>query len=121
MGKRIAGCLALGIVFVAGACLAFWLLQRGASWVATHRLTANTSVPIKLDTTAISDPGAIARAAAKVEPSVVTIDTVYRPVATYGAGGPFDLGGPPQIARGAGSGVIISPDGYIVTNNHVVH
>jgi serine protease Do len=40
-------------------------------------------------------------------------------------GGQFQFFGPqgrtePQIEHGLGSGVVISPDGYIVTNNHVI-
>ncbi|MFZ0734472.1 MAG: Do family serine endopeptidase [Candidatus Sulfotelmatobacter sp.] len=77
--------------------------------------------------------------AARVTPAVVNVTVVSKSKPDsandqmpdnmqqfFGQGGPFgQFFGPhtqrqPQIEHGMGSGVVISPDGYIVTNNHVI-
>src|SRR6185312_15411594 len=52
----------------------------------------------------------IAAVASKVGPSVVAINTQAQTQSYYGT----------QTQEGAGSGVILSKDGYILTNKHVI-
>lgn len=60
---------------------------------------------------------AFKRVASKVEPSVVHITNVQRVRVRRSM---FDMGMERAVPAGLGSGVIISDDGYIATNNHVV-
>lgn len=58
---------------------------------------------------------AVVAVADKVGPSVVSIGAVHRGMART------PRGPVPYEAPGSGSGVIIAPDGYVLTNSHVVH
>ncbi len=60
----------------------------------------------------------VADAAAKVEPAVVNIDIEGT---RNSQSGPFAfLQGESEAFEGSGSGIILSKDGYVVTNNHVI-
>lgn len=59
---------------------------------------------------------AVIHAAETVSPSVVNIEVVHRLRGRAPAGSGF-----PREARGGGSGFIFTPDGFALTNSHVVH
>ncbi len=58
---------------------------------------------------------AVVEVAERVSPTVVNINTVFRKRGPYA---PW-LG--PEEPKGIGSGMLITPDGFILTNSHVVH
>ncbi len=76
--------------------------------IAQTQTQANPVVQISGPAEPLPD---IADVVAKVKPSVVAINTE---IAVY------DFFNQQSTEQGAGSGWIISPDGYIITNNHVV-
>jgi S1-C subfamily serine protease len=108
-------------VFLALACFVGVLgaLQLD-HWLAKKPLAINTDFlhtsakPLPIDYTGtIAAPADFRVAAKRITPSVVSVDR-YEEVQQ------FFQSSPRVTETGTGSGVIISPDGLIVTNNHVV-
>jgi len=120
-----AATVALAVLFVVGTLKPQWL-PRGSGPAAPEVVSIRTTVPAaSAPMPALPAPTGYAAAAQRAAPAVVSVSAgkaggrnphVQDPWYRYF----FGDKGQGELQLGVGSGVIVSPQGYLLTNNHVV-